>query len=105
MAAALIWAEQKLTAGNQLAQSLLTSGSAGTHGHILVVSRPFVFFSFFVGCMLHSHYPTMAVSLAPQFLLCVNMPQYNKICEDIEDSVKRLKENNSTQVLFFDSQK
>jgi hypothetical protein len=38
----------------------------------------------------------MAVSLAPHFLLCANMPQHNKICKYIEDSVKRPIENNST---------
>jgi hypothetical protein len=27
-------------------------------------------------CVLHSRYPAMAISLAPQLLLCGNMPQY-----------------------------
>jgi hypothetical protein len=31
-------------------------------------------------CMLHSRYLAMPVSLAPQFLLCANMPHYHCYC-------------------------
>jgi hypothetical protein len=41
-------AEQQLTAGNQPARSLLASNPAGTHGHIVVSVKTFVFSSFFV---------------------------------------------------------
>jgi hypothetical protein len=38
--------KQKLTAGNQLARSLLASGPAGTHGHIFVQCQDLCFFPF-----------------------------------------------------------
>jgi hypothetical protein len=41
-------AEQKLTADNQPARSLLASSPAGTHGNIFVQCQDFCFFSSFV---------------------------------------------------------
>jgi hypothetical protein len=42
-------AEQKLTADNQPARSLLASGPAGTHGHIFFFSLDLCLFSLFIG--------------------------------------------------------